>query len=267
MTILKTALLGATICACAALAGGARAADLPIPPGYEMASTPLPSFLWTGAYAGADVGYVFDERTKFTAHDDLYPKGPLTTHLDLPDQSPRISDDGIAAGGHVGYNYQFGRFLVGVETDLSYLDTGKSVSSGDRSYDVTSRAGVDFLGTFRGRVGYTAGSMLFYGTGGLAYGDTFASVRPNGFYHRERDEVMVGYAAGGGVEFALGQNSMFNLLNSRGLTARIEYMHYDLGTSNLGSVMLSQPEGSSAYFRDKAHFSGDLVRTGVSYAF
>ncbi len=62
------------------------------------------------------------------------------------------STSGGLIGGTIGYNSQSGPWVLGLEGDLGY------VSSGTHSY----------LGTVRGRVGYTWNRLLPYVTGGLA---------------------------------------------------------------------------------------------------
>ena len=62
----------------------------------------------------------------------------------------------------VGYNWQSGQFVFGVETDAQL--TGADDSSGGLKFSIP------WFGTLRGRAGVAVNNMLFYGTGGLAYG-------------------------------------------------------------------------------------------------
>jgi outer membrane immunogenic protein len=99
---------------------------------------------------------------------------------------PVSSSNGFIGGGQVGYNYQFGNFVAGIETDIQGL-SGRgsgatatslpSVVSGDRiNTTVTATNSVKWLGTLRGQLGFTmTPRLLVYGTGGLAYGDVTSS--------------------------------------------------------------------------------------------
>ena len=92
---------------------------------------------WNGVYAGASVGYGF-----------------------LKDTAPAEGKD-WAFGGYVGYNYQMGNFVFGIEGDL---DRAK-IMFNDGS-DVAS----DYIYAGRFRAGYATDSFLVYGTIGAEHG-------------------------------------------------------------------------------------------------
>ena len=75
----------------------------------------------------------------------------------------------------------------------------------------------NWLGTVRGRVGYAWDRVMPYVTGGLAVGDIEANQLGFAGVH----DTNVGWTVGGGVEAALAGN----------WTAKLEYLHVDLGTS------------------------------------
>jgi high affinity Mn2+ porin len=75
-------------------------------------------------------------------------------------------------GFQAGYNYMLpSRLILGLEGDVSFPNTIKatqqisSLSIGQTSY----REMVEYFGTVRGRVGYSVGNWLIYGTGGFAW--------------------------------------------------------------------------------------------------
>jgi opacity protein-like surface antigen len=73
---------------------------------------------------------------------------------------------------------------------------------------------IDWQGSFRGRLGFAADKALFYGTGGLAFGDvshTYTNLLTG--VAETISGLRTGWTAGAGVEFAV----MPNLL------ARVEY--------------------------------------------
>ena len=81
--------------------------------------------------------------------------------------------DDFLIGGHIGYNWQSGMFVFGLETDIDYAEMNGGASRHDRSGSAVSprprRTDYDYFGTFRGRVGAAFDRFLVYGTGGLAY--------------------------------------------------------------------------------------------------
>ena len=92
----------------------------------------------------------------------------------------------------------------------------------------------------RGRVGYALNNVLFYGTGGLAFGE----LRAEGFGLSE-SRTSTGWTVGAGAEMGLAQN----------WTAKIEYLYVDLSDSRF--AITGMPNG--------ARFG--VVRLGVNYRF
>lgn len=76
---------------------------------YAKAPAIVPSSNWAGFYLGADGGYGWKDNA-FTAVIDT------TTAA----QVGGIKSRGWLAGGHAGYNWQYGRLVTGLETDFSF---------------------------------------------------------------------------------------------------------------------------------------------------
>src|SRR5829696_7019998 len=94
---------------------GAMAADLPrraAPPIYA----PVPLFTWTGFYVGVNAGYGWNSGNS-SYIDPAFGYG-----------SSSGDDGGFVGGAQIGYNYQIGSFVLGVETDLQYADVGNKSS-------------------------------------------------------------------------------------------------------------------------------------------
>jgi outer membrane immunogenic protein len=186
-------------------AGAARAADLPSRKAYIDA--PPPAFTWSGVYAGLDVG------------------GGLT--------ASGADEGGVLGGGQLGYNHQIGPlFVVGLEADFQGTSLGGG--RGPLGFVPLGRSsGLDWFGTARGRVGITPldPHVLFYGTGGFAYGD-------DGRRNRE------GWTAGGGVEWAFAPR----------WSVKAEYLFTNLGKT--GHSDLVTPRRSDAFH---------IIRVGVNY--
>jgi hypothetical protein len=72
------------------------------------------------------------------------------------------------AGGTIGYNWQMNpNWVFGLEADGDWANINGSAPCPNPAFNCTSN--VRNLASFRGRVGYVAGPVLFYGTGGAAY--------------------------------------------------------------------------------------------------
>ena len=143
--------------------GSAAAADLgPVPIRKAPVAAPALVNNWTGFYVGAHVGYGW---------------GHMTTDRDFggfPASSLSPNGRGVIGGGQLGFNYQMGAILVGVETDLSGSDI-KGTDSRGSALVFTTEQKIGWFGTTRARVGVLpTGNVLLYATGGLAYGETNA---------------------------------------------------------------------------------------------
>jgi outer membrane immunogenic protein len=157
---------------------------------------PVPVYSWTGWYVGGNVGYGFGRaRSNITgeapsitpAFQGCPPAGrDLCTNV-----ADSHSMNGVIGGLQLGYNYQFGSYLAGIEADIQA--TGQrgtsnfAVNTGLVTTPPTTLVGsdsekLDWLGTLRGRLGVTVDRWLAYGTGGLAYGrvGTDGSLAVNG---------------------------------------------------------------------------------------
>ena len=254
----------------ATLTVAASAADLPrraLPP----APIPVPIFTWTGAYFGVNAGYIT------TAQDSVRTAGVFPGNTGVrtgnrPAVLP-LPQDGFTIGGQIGYNYQFtpgSGFVVGVEADASYTDLNRTRGVVGRQGGIsTYRQAGDFLGTVRGRVGYAFDRVLVYGTGGFAYAAdkeraTFQTRAGDPTFFGTRSRFETGYAAGGGIEYALPTDSFLNLFHSNAVTVKAEALYYDLGRSTL--VLPAIGRGQGAYVT-RFQNEGVLGRVGLNYKF
>jgi outer membrane immunogenic protein len=176
------------------LATGAVAADLPSrrAPAPVIAAAPI--FTWTGFYVGVNAGYAWSDND-----------------FDVVDLADEDDDGGFLGGAQVGYNYQIGSFVVGLEGDIQYADFGGELTfdvDGDDVIDddddfVFDRG--DWFGTVRARAGVAFDRALIYATGGFAFADD-----------------ATGWTVGGGVEYAFTNN----------LSAKIEGLYVNLEHDN-----------------------------------
>lgn len=188
----------------------ALAADLP-----ARMATKAPAYVqvynWTGFYVGVHAGYGWG---------DLDFTGFGTT-----DQS------GFFGGAQVGYNWQApgSNWVFGLELDSAFADIEESATATIGGVAVTASSSVDYIGSFRGRVGYAWDRTLLYVTGGLgwasneistdvAFGGLTASV--------SESNTHFGYVLGAGVEYAF----------SGPWSLKGEYLYYGLGNESYSGI-------------------------------
>ena len=164
--------------------GEAAAADLAAVP-YAQAATVAP---WTGFHVGVAGGW-----GRGTSRQDQT-GSPFAGVGDSGD----FAQSGWIAGATVGYDWQFGMFAVGVESDLSAADIDGNTSNGGCAGVVPCRTKITWLHTGRGRVGVAFGQFMPYITGGVA----FAGLKATNFStENSQPNGMWGGVVGGGVEW------------------------------------------------------------------
>ena len=150
-------------------------------------------------------------------------------------------------GGQLGYNWQTGPVVLGIETDADWMSV-KGSTAGAGGVCATDGGGQcqtqeSWLGTTRARVGYAYDRWLPYVTGGVAYGNVQA-VQPTG----TSTSTNVGWTAGAGLEYGIDRN----------WSAKAEYLHIDLGTA----TFMGAASGTSSL---AVPVTDELVRVGVNY--
>lgn len=152
------------------------------PPDLDRASYPA---IWQGLYAGLHAG-----------HGD---SGPA---------------DGILGGGQIGYNWQVGQIVYGVEADVTFSD----ISFEQSFMGATARGSIDWMATARGRIGFLATpSVLFYGTAGFGMANGSGSVNLPGAPRISVSDSDSDFVWGVGLEGKL----------SNTMSARIEYLTFN----------------------------------------
>ena len=216
----------ATISALALTATGALAADIPRPaPSYKAPVVAAPVFTWTGFYLGINGGYGWGKSDWDGFAGNADPKGGLV-------------------GGTIGYNWQTGPWVWGLEGDIDWSDIKGDFANGLCPLGCETRN--SWLATVRGRLGYAFDRIMPYVTGGLAVGDIQHSF---GGFASER-ETRAGFAVGAGLEGAVTNN----------VTAKIEYLFVDLGDTDCGVLVCGG-------LPTNVDFHAHVVRGGVNYKF
>jgi outer membrane immunogenic protein len=177
VNVFKTALLGATFLVGAASV--ASAADVYQRGSYKDAPEAyMPAVTWTGFYVGANIGSTFNDTT--------------TVEFLSVEIAELEYDNSLVGGIQVGYNYQTPRNVVfGIEADIGILD-----DEGVLFDEVTS-----YLASVRGKLGYSFGKTMVYGTAGLAIQGLQDDI--SDFVE---DDTALGWVAGGGIEYKLFNN-------------------------------------------------------------
>src|SRR4051812_17226103 len=188
----------------------AQAADIPY--GSRAPYTvnqPLNAYSWAGPYLGGNIGYAW---------------GGGDNHGTRP--------SGFVGGVQGGYHFQSGPWVFGLEADI------QASAANDRF--AAWKFSNPWFGTVRGRVGYALNNVMFYGTGGLAFGELRGET-----FGLSESHTTAGWTVGAGAEMGFAPN----------WTAKIEYLYVDLSESRF--TITGMPNG----------YQFGLVRLGVNYRF
>lgn len=223
--------------------------------GEHAIYAPEPAARWAGLYGGIDFGGA----AAINRSSLSIPFGAAV----LTDKFNLSSSNGFTGGGQVGYNFQSANWVFGLETDIqgSTQRDSKACEFGcaPPTFNAALDQKLDWLGTTRGRVGYSVGSTLFYVTGGAAYGDVKTTVSGAFLglpFNQTMSHTKAGYTVGGGIE------SPFDLFGWFGpnWTAKTEYLYVDLGKT---TDFIPLVPGAGVTF--STHVREDLFRTGLNY--
>ena len=216
--------------------------------GAPDARAPTAAMDWSGFYLGANGGTGLGrDRSEL-----LFASLPHIT----------LSPLGFIGGVQGGYNWQAANWVLGVEADIqgsSMRDNKACVFNCNAVTFAQFDQRLPWLGTVRGRIGYAAGSNLFYATGGLAYGEVKTRIFSSfgGANTVDISNTRAGWTVGAGIETPF---ELFGLLGP-GWTSKTEYLYVDLGASTTPFTN----NGVTATFVTGA--TAHISRTGLNYHF
>ena len=166
---------------------------------------------WAGPYIGGTLGYAW---------------GSVANNPTKP--------SGFVGGVQAGYNWQQldSPWVFGLEGDIQATGADDTFAPWKFSNP--------WFGTVRGRVGYTFNNVLFFGTGGLAFGELRATT-----FGVTESHTNAGWTLGAGAEMAFAPH----------WSAKVEYLYVDLANSNF--VITGASNG----------YRFGLIRAGVNYRF
>lgn len=197
MRKLTLAALAATGLALSAVS--ASAADLARRPVYKAPPPAVAAvYNWTGFYIGGHVGGAFSSEE--------------ATGLPVG-FTGKTDPSGFIGGAQVGFNWQAGNWVFGVEGDWSWSGADGSTTVGAVPFSSDQK----WYATATGRLGYAWDRWLWYAKGGAAWMD--ADYTTPGF---TVGDTRTGWTIGGGVEVALAPQ----------WSAKLEYNYLDFGKEN-----------------------------------
>lgn len=243
---MKFALFATISVVALSLSGAANAADLSAAPAYKTAPLAAPVWTWTGAYLGINAG---GGVARNSTTQTITPN-PTSNPFAMYNSSPA----GFVGGGQLGYNYQFApNWVVGLEVDLQ--GSTQKESNCTLVCEFTTTQKLDWLGTARGRLGYTNGDWMYFVTGGGAWAGikqdfAYVPVGPVSGAATVSSRTASGWTLGGGVENHLSGN----------WSAKVEYLYVDLGSIS-DTITIPGPSivTTSSAIRDH------VIRAGVNY--
>lgn len=209
-------------------------AFVPVPANSQPMGAP---FSWTGFYAGLNAGGAWGQSTYTQVLPGTF---AVPTHTNQP--------SGFIGGFQVGYNWQTGSVVFGLEGDVDFLSASSSTVVFAATVSHNSR--VSGLATLRGRLGVAMDHTLVYATGGGALAWLKNQFLDTGLVTptANRGSPAWGWALGAGVEHAFGN----------AWSAKIEYIYTGFPTERVTNA--------AGYVYDFTD-SVSVVRAGINYHF
>lgn len=217
-----------------------------------QAPAPEPLCNWTGFYIGLHGGYVHADGTSSEVFGvDSY----------------NFNANEFYGGGQLGYNRQFGSWLVlGVEGEFAgtSIDQSTTLIANDQTIE-TGRLKNDWTGAISGRVGISLlqNKLLAYLKGGVAFArmsfdinDPEPGQNPDRSTFRD-EEIMNAGLLGAGVEYAF----------SCHWSAKLEYKHLFFGREDFRNTEKHFDQGGTKLVTYKIDGDQDLVEVGLNYKF
>ena len=226
------------------MAAPASAADLAARPYTKAPPMVAAIYDWSGFYVGANGGW----GSSRNCWDFLPVAGGVT---------PEGCHDatGGVAGGQIGYRWQFGTWVWGIEGQGNWADLrGSNVSLFDPFFQNRSR--IDAFGLLTGQVGWAWNNVLLYVKGGAAVtGDRFDVLRTfdGVLVATGEDQTRWGGTAGVGLEFGF----------APGWSVGVEYDHLFMQDKDVRFI-----DTTGVFFgTDRVRQDVDLVTVRVNYRF
>jgi outer membrane immunogenic protein len=252
------------------------------PPQQRQAPQPQGAPNWSGGQIGGSSGVSFVNNGFVEPGAHLFPLICLISSQCVETPFSFSGNKTTATGGLLlGYRWQYGITVFGIEGDANATSVSASYASSDsnrfrsESFTGTVKEGTD--GSIRGRFGLlVTPQTLVYGTGGIAFDSVSGSFRyaadenkrttdclPCAFADGTRSwsTIRPGATGGAGIE----------TLITPALTLRLEYRYTDLGRFSESAYMITNCAGACSSPSSNAlinlHATFQVVRLGLGYNF
>lgn len=210
---------------------------------------PAAVWSWTGFYLGGHVGAGWGT-TESSLNSITGAVGPIPAGTPIA-QNNR---SGFLGGGQLGYNWQTGWAVFGVQGDITGMDVkGTAPCLGVASCTAKS----DWLATVTGRFGGVVGDRtLVYVKGGAAWMHTNHTLGVLGLVSLSADSTATGWLLGLGAEYAFDQN----------WSAFIEYNYLEFDKKSIAldfTALVGAPAVANVDIKNKL----SIAKIGVNYKF
>jgi outer membrane immunogenic protein len=209
-------------------------------------------FNWTGFYVGAHVG-----------------AGQLVSDWNFPFPCTPCSffggrnfDSRLLGGGQVGFNYQTGSWVWGIEGQFSWTTLHANnidlFFADDRNHTKT-----DFAATLAARIGYAYDRWLAFGkAGGALAHNKYSETDVTGFFCTcvldTASENRLGWMVGGGLEYAFARNWSMKL--------EYDYMNFGNHRVTLNPTPAAAAMGFGSFDEDISQRIS-IIKVGINYRF
>lgn len=229
---------------------------------------------WSGAYIGISAGYTAAKSDSTAVIGGSWTSESVALQNEVTSRLAQDqSFDDVNFGGQIGYNYQTGGAVMGIEFDMSALSGSEVLVRGpiattafpSLSYTYTNRIDPKHMFSIKGKLGAAMGNTLLYVEGGWAWtkAELGADLSSNGGYSKSGrlSKTMDGFIVGGGIEQRFGGN----------VSARISYHYTDQGSESYATAYNPgsnfAPPGANYSEVMTQDLRLHLVRVGLNFHF
>lgn len=229
------------------------------------AGVPASAADWSGPYVGLNLGVAFGKSKVSTEVGSNSYFAATSVSSIAATAHDELTPDAVTGGGQIGFNYQTGPWVLGLEGDFGALDIDETTSTGavtypccsPTTYTITQTVRTNWIATVRPRIGWTTNNWLIYATGGAAftdlkYAESFSDTFTPASESSSRSETKTGWTAGAGMEWRLGTHT----------SLKAEYLHDEFGkigstgTISAGTTLLHS-----------ADLTANVLRVGTNWRF
>jgi outer membrane immunogenic protein len=229
----------------------AQAADIaPVYKAQPIMAAPS----WSGFSLGVHVGAGWG--TKTFDYNDLTPAAPFLWQSSVPVNGP-------LAGGQLGYNWQAGWMVLGIEADGSWADIDGHSICNTTTFFLNCSAKTTALTTVTARLGAAVDKALIYGKGGVAWARDSLSVSNVALpplataFSTSLSTTRTGWTIGAGIEYMFGPC----------WSAMVEYDYMDFGTKRYNFPATSAGVGAATFTNWDDTQRMHTMKIGINYHF